>query len=163
MTFFLWHPATFSIPALLYEIQRSLIWNHHKPPVCNIDCNNTRHLPVWQLIINVHGKQNKVTFIIQGIHNTRYDLTLTFGRSRMWLASSSSSSSDREYRRISSGTFGSEQCRLSTYSICRLQPLKIGMHLNIVVHVAIHFPPPLPTTTGFFLCFGFPYDQTRSN
>lgn len=53
------------------------------------------------------------------------------GNSRKWLASSSSSSKLREYRSISSGTLVSEQCRLSTNSTCRLQPLNIGMHLNI--------------------------------
>lgn len=56
----------------------------------------------------------------------------TFGKSRMWFASSSSSSKLLEYRKMSSGTLGSEQCRLSTNSTCRLHPLKIGMHLNIV-------------------------------
>lgn len=80
-------------------------------------------------------------------------MSLTLGRSRIWLASSSSSSSDREYRRISSGTFGSEQCRLSTYSIWRLQPLKIGMHLNIVVR-AIHCPD-LYRVAIFFCLFFF--------
>ena len=34
---------------------------------------------------------------------------------------------------MSSGTELREQCRLSTYSTCRLQPLKIGMHLNMLV------------------------------
>lgn len=57
---------------------------------------------------------------------------LTFGKSRIWFASSSNSSKLREYRIMSSGTLGSEQWRLSTNSTWRLQPLKIGMHLNIV-------------------------------
>ncbi len=40
------------------------------------------------------------------------------GRSLRWLASSRSSSSERAYRMMSSGTLFSEQCRLSTYSTC---------------------------------------------
>lgn len=60
--------------------------------------------------------------------NTR----LTFGRSRKWLASSKSSSSERVCRNISSGIWVKPLWLLSTYSTCRLQPLKgRGMHLNI--------------------------------
>lgn len=84
------------------------------------------------------------------------------GKSRIWLASSSNSSSDREYRRISSGTLGSEQCRLSTYSIWRLQPLKIGMHLNIVVR-AIHFRDLYSCGTTIFFCLFFFFSKTTHN
>lgn len=70
---------------------------------------------------------------------------LTFGKSRMWFASNKSSSRLREYRRMSSGTLGSEQCRLSTNSTCRLHPLKIGMHLNIVEYFLIYTTKALAT------------------
>lgn len=59
-------------------------------------------------------------------------VNLTLGKSRMWLASNKSSSKLREYRKMSSGTVGKEQCRLSTYSTCLLQPLNRGMQRNIV-------------------------------
>ena len=58
---------------------------------------------------------------------------LTFGRSRIWFASRSSSSKLLAYRIISSGTVLNVQCRLSTYSTCRLHPFKKpGTHLNIL-------------------------------
>lgn len=60
-------------------------------------------------------------------------LNLTFGRSLILFASRRSSSRLRGYRRISSGIVDNRQCRLSTYSIWRLHPLKSGMHLNIVI------------------------------
>ena len=63
-------------------------------------------------------------------------IELTLGRSRKWFASSRSSSRLRAYLQSSSGTTESEQCRLSTYSTCRLHPLKIGMHLNMAAAVA---------------------------
>lgn len=66
-------------------------------------------------------------------------LLFTFGKSRMWFASNNNSSKLLEYRRMSSGTFGSEQCRLSTNSTWRLHPLKIGMHLNIVSNFSFLF------------------------
>ena len=57
---------------------------------------------------------------------------LTFGRSLSLLQSRRSSSKLLAYRIMSSGTELREQCRLSTYSTCRLHPLKMGMHLNIL-------------------------------
>ena len=71
-------------------------------------------------------------------------INTTFGRSRIWLASSKSSSRLREYLKMSSGTVGSEQWRLSTYSTWRLQPLKIGIQRNmtsqkrITLHIIIN-------------------------
>ena len=64
-------------------------------------------------------------------------IELTLGRSRKWFASSRSSSRLRAYLQSSSGTTESEQCRLSTYSTCRLHPLKIGMHLNMAAAAAM--------------------------
>jgi len=71
-------------------------------------------------------------------------INTTLGRSRIWLASSKSSSRLREYLKMSSGTVGSEQWRLSTYSTWRLQPLKIGIQRNmtsqkrITLHIIIN-------------------------
>lgn len=57
--------------------------------------------------------------------------TLTFGKSLMWFASKNSSSKLLEYRKISSGTVGNEQCRLSTHSTWRLH-LNKGIHRNML-------------------------------
>lgn len=70
-------------------------------------------------------------------HKSQRKLNITFGRSRIWLASSNSSSKLREYLKMSSGTVGSEQWRLSTYSTCRLQPLNIGIQRNMTSHERI--------------------------
>ena len=53
----------------------------------------------------------------------------TFGSSLRWFASSRSSSKDLAYLTRSSGTTPKLQCRLSTYSTWRLQPLN---NLNIL-------------------------------
>lgn len=57
--------------------------------------------------------------------------SFTFGKSRRWLASRKSSSSDREYRKISSGISVNEAWLLSMNSTCRLH-LRRGMQRNIV-------------------------------
>ena len=77
---------------------------------------------------SIHRSNKKITFFIENIIHG-----LTFGRSRIWFASRRSSSKLLAYRIISSGTVLRVQCRLSTYSTCRLHPFKKpGTHLNIL-------------------------------
>lgn len=81
------------------------------------------------------GKKKKIRLEQQKEKRVKFKCSttiLTFGRSRIWFASNSSSSKLLEYRRMSSGTHGKEQWRLSTYSTCLLHPLKIGMQRNMV-------------------------------
>lgn len=71
----------------------------------------------------------------------------------MWLASSRSSSRVLVYLMISSGTAVREQCLLSTYSTCLLQPLNIGMQRNIV-KISTFFPYRQQKSSQF-LIFSF--------
>jgi hypothetical protein len=118
---------------------------------------------------NTHtNAQNSSRFYMQQLMTSPLffiSLSITFGKSRMWFASNSSSSKLLEYRKMSSGTFGSEQCRLSTNSTCRLHPLKIGMHLNIVEYFSFLSFFKLNYTTSFLEKYSlhfFPFNSTRA-
>lgn len=82
------------------------------------------------LILFTPNADNTVNAHVKTWH-IGYVKKFTFGKSRIWLASKKSSSKLLEYRNMSSGTFGKEQCRLSTHSTWRLH-LNKGIHRNML-------------------------------
>ena len=97
-----------------------------------------RRKKFWKRTFMMTFYESFLEFKSDDYHNMPSLYFITFGRSRIWFASSRSSSKLLAYRIMSSGTVLKVQCRLSTYSTWRLHPFKKpGTHLNILGSVVV--------------------------